>query len=64
MKFNPLTKTEMKILVFNKVKQGMSYDKAVSELNMEIKKMEEIYVEKYNLDKNAFDDLIDLNKRI
>jgi hypothetical protein len=32
----PLTKTERKILIFNKVKKGMTYDEAKQELNGEL----------------------------
>lgn len=33
----PFTKTEMKIMVFNKVKQGMSYKQAVNEVRKILK---------------------------
>jgi len=32
----PFTQTEMKMLVFNKVKRGMNYDQACKELEKEI----------------------------
>jgi len=35
-KNKPFSKTEMKLLVFNKVKRGMSYEKACEELGQEI----------------------------
>ena len=35
-KHKPFSKTEMKILIFNKVKRGMSYDQACAELKKEI----------------------------
>lgn len=35
-KFKPFTSTEMKILIFNKVKRGMTYDQACKELEGEI----------------------------
>ena len=36
-KHKPFTQTEMKILVYNKVKRGMNYDQAYKELEKEIK---------------------------
>ena len=36
VKHKPFTRTEMKILIFNKVKNGMSYEKACKELEKEI----------------------------
>ena len=40
--YKPFTKTEMKILVYNKVKRGMDYNSAVKQLENEIKEMEKI----------------------
>ena len=33
----PFSRTEMKILVYNKVKRGLTHDQACKELNQEIK---------------------------
>lgn len=38
----PFSKTEMKILVFNRVKRGVPYDQAVKEVSEELKTMNEI----------------------
>lgn len=35
-KHKPFSKTEMKILIFNKMKSGLSYDQAYKELSGEI----------------------------
>ena len=40
--YKPFTKTEMKILVYNKVKRGMDYNSAVKQLQEEIIEMEKI----------------------
>lgn len=42
MGYRPFTKTEMKILVYNKVKLGMDYNSAVKQLDEEIKTMKKI----------------------
>ena len=39
MTFKPLTQTEMKIIIFNKVKHGLSYPDAVKQLSLEIECM-------------------------
>ena len=44
--FKPFTKTEMKILIYNKVKRGMAYEEAVKQLDKEVKEMEKIYLKK------------------
>jgi len=36
VKHKPFSRTEMKILVYNKVQKGMSYEKACAELEQEI----------------------------
>lgn len=59
MKFKPFTKTEMKMLVFNKVKGGMTYDNALLQLNMEIKEMKEIFLAQRKLKENTFDGIDD-----
>jgi len=42
MRNKPFSKTEMKILVFNRMKnRGMSYDDAVKEVNMEVGQIRE-----------------------
>lgn len=38
----PFSKTEMKILVYNKTKKGIPYDQAVKEVSEELKTMNEI----------------------
>lgn len=35
----PFSRTEMKILIFNKVKRGMSYDQACKEVEKEISEL-------------------------
>ena len=40
--YRPFTKTEMKILVYNKVKSGMDYNSALKQLEEEIKEMKKI----------------------
>ena len=40
--YKPFTRTEMKMLVYNKVKSGMDYNSAVKQLEEEIKEMEKI----------------------
>jgi len=37
----PFTRTEMKILVYNKVKGGMSYEKACEEVKKQIEQVKE-----------------------
>lgn len=41
MRVKPLSRLEMKILIYNKVKRGMSYDDAKKELQEEIISMRE-----------------------
>lgn len=38
----PFSKTEMKILVYNKTKRGIPYEQAVREVSEELKTMNEI----------------------
>ena len=42
--YKPFTRTEMKMLVYNKVKSGMDYNSAVKQLEEEIKEMEKIEI--------------------
>ena len=37
----PFTRTEMKILIYNKMKNGMSYNEAMKEVNMEVGQVRE-----------------------
>lgn len=39
MTFKPFSRTEMKMLIYNKVQRGMKYDEAVKELTAELKIM-------------------------
>lgn len=38
----PISKSELKILVYNRVKRGVPYDQAVKELKEEMKAMQEV----------------------
>lgn len=67
-KNKPFSKTELKILVFNKIKQGYSYETAVKMVNDEIKQCsanrkkakEKEKKDKHHQNfKEAFSDLID-----
>ena len=40
--YKPFTRTEMKILVYNKVQRGMKYNSAVKQLEEEIAQMEKL----------------------
>ena len=52
MEFKPFTQQEMKMLVFNKVRNGLGYDKAVSQLNGEIEVMKDIHFKKSLLEED------------
>jgi len=60
MKFKPFTRSEMKMLVYNKVNRGLKYEEACDELKGEIESMKTIYLNKNGLKENYFDDKTDI----
>jgi len=55
MKFKPFTKVEMKMLVYNKVKNGLTYTDAIKQLNTEIGEMKTLYLKQQGLEKDFFE---------
>ena len=59
MKFKPFTKSEMKMLIFNKVKRGQTYNDACKELEKEIEVMKSNYLTKHKLSEDYFKEVAD-----
>ena len=55
MKFKPFSQQEMKMLVFNKVRNGLNYDDALIQVQSEVDKMEELYLKRRSLEDGFFD---------
>lgn len=53
----PLSRTEMKMLIYNKVKRGMSYDEACKQLTQELKELNKSHAFAKSSAKRVEDDL-------